>query len=115
MDCKRAIVVCIENILPKEDEIMQATMSTTKFGNKTWKLHGVFHRTDGPAIEWQNGNKYWYLNGLQHRTDGPAVERLNWRNNTWWLNDRVFSFDAWLEANTELTDEQQVMLKLQYG
>jgi hypothetical protein len=98
------------------DNIMQATMRVDADGDKIWRLPcGRWHREDGPAIEWKNGDKFWYLNDKLHRTDGPAVVRSNWRNNTWWLNDRVFSFDAWLEANTELTDEQQVMLKLQYG
>ena len=48
-------------------------------GSKFWWLKGILHRTDGPAIEWPNGSKVWYLNGELHRTDGPAVEYSNGR------------------------------------
>lgn len=34
----------------------------------------IFHREDGPAIEWSNGDKEWWLNGNRHREDGPAIE-----------------------------------------
>jgi hypothetical protein len=43
-------------------------------GDKYWYLHGKYHRTDGPAIEYVNAYKAWYFHGERHRTDGPAVE-----------------------------------------
>mgnify|MGYP006078006563 CR=1 FL=1 len=46
-------------------------------GNKYWYLNGLFHREDGPAIEWVNGSKEWYLNGNLHREDGPTYEGIN--------------------------------------
>jgi hypothetical protein len=84
-----------------------------EFGNKRWYLNGVCHRTDGPACEWVNGNKSWYVNGQHHRTDGPASEFAGGKS--WWLNNQVYSFDNWLEENTDLTDGEKVMMKLQYG
>jgi hypothetical protein len=115
MDCKRANVVCIENILSKEDEIMQPTMTVDSAGDKIWRLPcGRSHREDGPAVEYDDGTKFWYLNDKLHRTDGPAIEYADGRK-SWRQHGKRISFDAWLEANTELTDEQQVMLKLQYG
>lgn len=51
----------------------------------------MLHRTDGPAIEFQNGYQEWWLNGS-------------------WL-----SFEHWLDKNPEMTDEEKVMYKLQYG
>ena len=43
-------------------------------GAKFWYKNGLYHREDGPAIEWNNGDKVWFKNGLRHREDGPAVE-----------------------------------------
>ena len=37
----------------------------------------IYHREDGPAIEWHDGTKWWYQNGRRHRTDGPAIEYEN--------------------------------------
>jgi hypothetical protein len=33
---------------------------------------GLLHRTDGPAIEWNDGSKSWWINGKLHRLNGPA-------------------------------------------
>ena len=33
---------------------------------------GKLHRTDGPAVIWNNGNLAWYEYGKLHRVDGPA-------------------------------------------
>jgi hypothetical protein len=82
-------------------------------GDKMWFLDGRLHRTDGPAVEWADGDKRWYLNGQLHRTDGPAVEFAN-GSKYWYLNDQKLSFDRWLAANTELSDQQRVMFKLEY-
>ena len=41
--------------------------------DKFWYQNGLFHRADGPAIEWSNGTKMWYQNGQLHRLDGPAI------------------------------------------
>jgi hypothetical protein len=41
-----------------------------KFVSGRW----IFHREDGPAIEYSDGYVEWYLNGLNHREDGPAIE-----------------------------------------
>jgi hypothetical protein len=84
-----------------------------EFGNKRWYLNGLPHRTDGPSCEYANGNKRWYVNGKLHRTDGPATEYAGGKS--WWLNNQVYSFDHWLDANTDLTDGEKVMMKLQYG
>jgi hypothetical protein len=79
-----------------------------------WWLHGERHRSDGPAIVYANDRKSWYLNDDRHRTDGPAIEWANGQMD-WYLNDHIYSFDDWLDANTDLTDGEKVMMKLQYG
>ena len=59
-------------------------------GYKGWYLNGKRHREDGPAIEGANGYKYWYLNGVRHREDGPAVEFSDGFK-AWYLNGVCFS------------------------
>jgi|TARA_R110000851_G_scaffold307160_1_gene465626 hypothetical protein len=89
-------------------------MSEFTNGNKRWKLCGELHRTDGPAVEWVDGSKQWYLNGYHHRIDGPATE---WGDGgkSWYLRNICYTFDEWLIANAEISEEEKVMLKLKYG
>jgi hypothetical protein len=93
---------------------MQPTMTIDADGNKFWSLNGGYHREDGPAAEWADGDKYWWLNDRVHRIDGPAIE---WDNGStaWYLHGINYRFDEWLEANTDLTDGEKVMMKLQHG
>jgi hypothetical protein len=83
-------------------------------GTKRWWVNGRRHRTDGPAIEYADGTKLWYINGKQHRTDGPAIEWWDGQMD-WYLNDHIYSFDDWLDANTDLTDGEKVMMKLKFA
>ena len=57
---------------------------------------GQLHRTDGPAVEWNNGDKWWFINGELHREDGPAIEyssdfshshEVSTGDKSWYLND----------------------------
>jgi hypothetical protein len=61
-----------------------------KHGIKFWYQHGQLHRDDGPAIEWPDGEKSWYI------------------------NNQYLSFDDWLNQ-LNMSDEDKVMMKLQYG
>lgn len=55
-------------------------------GTKIWRNEkGLFHRDDGPAIEFSDGTKEWYKDGMRHREDGHAVERAGGIKE-WWLN-----------------------------
>jgi hypothetical protein len=115
----------------------ESTLKIDAVGTKRWYLDDDLHRVDGPACEYESGNKQWWLNGKVHRVDGPAIE---WGDHTeWWLNDNrhrvdgpavvfasgrkewwlnskyYYTFDKWLEANTYISEEGKVMLKLQYG
>jgi hypothetical protein len=82
-------------------------------GTKSWWQYGKLHRDDGPAYENSNSNNAWYQHGKVHRDDGPAVE---WPNGAtlWYLNDQRLSFDKWLDK-VDMSDEDKVMMKLQYG
>jgi hypothetical protein len=83
-------------------------------GTKRWRLNGKYHRIDGPAIEFEDGGKEWYLNGERHRVDGPAVEDVD-GHKEWWLNGDLYYFDEWLTANTYISEEEKLMLKLIHG
>lgn len=42
-----------------------------------WKnLNGLYHRVDGPALEYSDGFKAWYINGQRHREDGQLSNGL---------------------------------------
>ena len=64
------------------------------------------------TIRWTKPASEGYL--MYHRIDGPAIEYPDGRSG-WWLNDKNLTFDKWLDLNDELTDEEKVMLKLKYG
>jgi hypothetical protein len=82
-------------------------------GDKAWYQHGKFHRDDGPAVEYADGDKFWYQHDKRHRYDGPAVEHAD-GTNEWWLNDELLTFEEWLDK-VNMSDEDKVMMKLQYG
>ena len=62
-------------------------------GSKEWRVDGELHRTDGPAAEFIDGYKSWFVNGSIHRLDGPAVI---WGDGT----------KAWYVDDKQLTEEQ---------
>jgi len=61
--------------------------------NIEYRLDGLLHREDGPAIEWVNGDKNWYVNGKLHREDGPACEYAN-GDKVWYQNDQLHREDG---------------------
>lgn len=48
-------------------------------GYKEYRLNGVLHRLDGPAIDTRDGN-YWYVNGIEL---SPEKQKML---NTWYEN-----------------------------
>ena len=59
-------------------------------------------------------NVRWYdEDGHVHREDGPA--RMDHDGSfLWCLNGHAYGFHQWLK-NTPITDEQKLLLRLQYG
>lgn len=57
-------------------------------GSKYWFVHGLYHRTDGPALDESDGTKHWYLKGKHHREDGPAIERSDGSKEWWQVHQR---------------------------
>ena len=56
-------------------------------GYKEWFIDGKLHREDGPAVEYTNGYKEWYINGKRHREDGPAIDDVNGYK-SWYINGK---------------------------
>lgn len=51
-----------------------------------------------------------------HRADGPAIvdfttNQIEW----WWDNSQYDSLDIWLSVNDQISDEEKLLLKLQYS
>ena len=92
-----------QEILDFIDKVEVVTNSDGVFYYKGGKLriednfyylkNNIFHREDGPAIEWANGKKEWYLNGKRHRTDGPAIEYPS-GTKSWWINGKEHREDG---------------------
>lgn len=61
--------------------------NTIRYYNST----GLYHRLDGPAIEYKKDISYiWYKNGKQHRVGGSAVcyNNLPMNYKSWNINDK---------------------------
>lgn len=81
---------------------------------------GLFHRTDGPAVEYINGTVEWYVNGIRHREDGPAVIMLD-GTCEWYANDQLYrengpaveysdgTVEWWLNGNLHRDDGPAVI------
>jgi hypothetical protein len=61
----------------------------------------IYHRLDGPAVEWPNGTKAWYVNGKLHRTDGPAVEYIDGRK-SWYVDNKHLTEQEFLALTAPL-------------
>ena len=66
---------------------------TTGKGLTSWKVNGILHREDGPAIEHPDGTKSWWINGKRHREDGPAIE-YNDGEKYWFLNNKLVTVNS---------------------
>jgi hypothetical protein len=73
-------------------------------GYKAWYLNGKRHREDGPAIEYASGSKAWWLNGKRHREDGPAIEYAS-GSKEWYLNGKRVT----QEEHTRITQKETVL------
>jgi hypothetical protein len=59
----------------------------------TYRIDGVLHREDGPAITWADGDKSWWKRGKRHREDGPAIEYAS-GGKEWWVNNQKHREDG---------------------
>jgi hypothetical protein len=82
---------------------MENGLFIDKFGTKIYYLNDLYHREDGPAIEFIDGHKEWFQNDLLHRLDGPAIE---------WNNGNKFWFFHGKEINCKSQEEFEEQIKL---
>ena len=85
-----------------EELDINITATGTKYHYKkgTW----IYHRLDGPAIEWYNGDKSWFVDGYLHRLDGPAEVWA--RGNAWYINGK--------QIHCRTQEEFERLIKLKY-
>ncbi len=96
------------------------TLRIDNFGIKRWYLGALYHREDGPAVEFPDGHKEWAINGELHRLDGPAIEYSD-GSYEWWINDTNITeeINRWAKENDidldNLTTEDIALIKLFWG
>ena len=69
---------------------MSITTITTINGTTEYRVDNIYHRDDGPAIEFASGDRFWFQSGKLHREDGPAVTYFN-RPARWFLDGVEYS------------------------
>lgn len=79
----------------QKDEIHRSDGPAVEWedGGKSWWKDGKLHRLDGPAVERENGDKYWYVNGNRHRLNGPALEYRDGLK-YWYVNGQIHRLDG---------------------
>lgn len=83
-------LIAIKNNYGIVTYIVKSSMSTPRnIADEIW------HREDGPALCWG---------------DPSSITSIGW---VW--RGHSYVFDEWLKVNTVLSDEEKLMLKLQYG
>ena len=82
-------------------------------GTKEWYANGKLHRLDDPAIEWSFGGKEWIVNGKRHRLHGPAIERAD-GTKVWYVDGQevdIIAVFGYLPS-VPLTEDEQLILRL---
>lgn len=64
-------------IFRNQDGTLKNGKHVNNDGSIKWYKNGLYHRVDGPALEYSNGDKYWFVEGELHREDGPAIEEYD--------------------------------------
>ena len=95
-------------------------MTIYEDGTKVWLINGIYHRDDGPAVEWPDGEKQWFINGERHREDGPAIEGAN-GTKIWCVNGNEITYevmkdikDGIFKPYDQWTESDNIKFKLKY-
>jgi hypothetical protein len=54
------------------------------------------------------------MDSMNPHIDGPAIEYVDGRK-SWYLDNNKLTLNEWLDKNPDMTDDEKVMMKLQYG
>jgi hypothetical protein len=82
---------------------------------KDIKYAGAIQQPDGSYINERNIVTWYNSKGRRHNSTGPAVifSELSTHPHQWYLNGKRYLFKDWLLL-TPITDEQKLLLVLQY-
>jgi hypothetical protein len=58
-------------------------------GTLQWWLNGDLHRNGAPAFISDSGTKVWFVRGKRHRVGGPAFIYAN-GTQVWFINDKMY-------------------------
>jgi len=75
-----------------QEQYIRIDKNSNKFYYKDREMT-IFHRLNGPAVEFPDGSKTWWVDGKRHRIDGPACES-------------VYGYIEWYVDGKRLTEEQ---------
>ena len=70
-------------------ETAQPTMHVDEDGTIRWKIDGILHKEDGPAVIYPNGTTVWYVDGVKHREDGPAMVSTSRDVSAWYKHGEL--------------------------
>jgi len=70
-------------------------------GTRKWYSDGLYHRVDGPAVEYAHGSKLWYVNDKLHRVDGPAIEYAD-GSKEWWIDGVKYTEREFIALTTKV-------------
>lgn len=86
-----------------------------------WDESGQPHRDGGPAVKTvgvYGAHEEWIQHGVYHRTDGPAIIGASSEGGTyiwWWIdNIRIKNWTSFQQEG-KLPDEEIILLKLKWG
>lgn len=82
-------------IMVKKTCKRKATYTTNDHGHREYRVNGLLHRLDGPALIHSDNSYCWYSNGMLHRLGGPAVKTAS--SSLWYVLDLLHRLDgpAW--------------------
>ena len=64
-DCIRTLTERVARVSQAPEPEPEPTLTESADGRREWRLNGVRHREDGPAIELPDGRREWWLNGVR--------------------------------------------------
>lgn len=95
------------------DRSLNGRVDNPEIQASTWFQDGKMHRTDGPAMVFEDGDVEYWQNGELHRTDGPAIDYNGLKE--WYVRGRYITSSQEYQAVTFRTEEEMVFLLLKYG
>jgi hypothetical protein len=63
-------------------------------GSYSWYRNGSLHRMNGPAYKNSIGDLFWFRNGHKHNALGPAVILHNGDRKEWWIQGKKHRLDG---------------------